>query len=134
MLGMDLFRNQADKIRADHDKRGIPHDRIDRVIELDEQWRGALKEMEESRRQRNQAARGIADAKKSGDKEESDRIMAEVKDLGDNIAALDYVLTPEDEGFVDSLVPPGEHSGFGFQDDAYPFSGRHETEIQNDRP
>ena len=57
MLGMDLFRNQADKIRADHDKRGIPHDRIDRVIELDEQWREALKEMEESRRQRNQAAR-----------------------------------------------------------------------------
>ena len=68
---MELFRNEADKIRADHDKRGIPHDRIDKVIELDEQWRGALKEMEEGRRERNQAARGIADAKKSGNKEES---------------------------------------------------------------
>lgn len=52
----------------------------------------------------------------------------------DNIQALDYVLTPEDEEFVDSLVPPGEHSGFGFQDDAYPFSGRHDKEIQEDRP
>ena len=45
--------------------------------------------MEEGRRERNQAARGIADAKKSGNKEEADRIMAQVKDLGDRIAALD---------------------------------------------
>ena len=89
MLGMDLFRNEADKIRADHDKRGLPHERINQVIDLDEQWRDALKQMEEGRRERNQAARGIADAKKSGDKAEADRIMAEVKDLGDRIAALD---------------------------------------------
>ena len=41
MLGMDLFRNEADKIRADHDKRGLPHERINQVIELDEQWRDA---------------------------------------------------------------------------------------------
>ena len=86
---MDLFRNYAEKIRADHDKRGIPHDRIDQVIALDEQWRAALKEMEEGRRERNLAARGIADAKKSGNKEEADRIMAQVKDLGERIAALD---------------------------------------------
>ena len=65
MLSMELFRSDADKIRADHDKRGIPHDRINQEIELDEQWRGALKEMEEGRRERNLAARGIADAKKS---------------------------------------------------------------------
>ena len=45
--------------------------------------------MEEGRRERNKAARGIADAKKSGDKEEADRIMAQVKDLGERIAALD---------------------------------------------
>ena len=52
----------------------------------------------------------------------------------DNITALNYQLTAEDEAFVDSLVPPGEHSGFGFQDDAYPFSGRHISEIQDERP
>lgn len=57
-----------------------------------------------------------------------------IEQFSDNIAALDYVVTPEDEQFVDSLVPPGEHSGFGFQDDAYPFSGRHDSEIQDDRP
>jgi seryl-tRNA synthetase len=89
MLSMDLFRNQIDIIRADHDKRGISHERIDAVISLDNDWRNAQKEMEDARRMRNQAARGIADAKKSGDEAESNRIMAEVKDLGDRIAALD---------------------------------------------
>ena len=89
MLSMKLFRNEADKIRADHDKRGIPHDRIDKVIELDQLWRNALKDMEEGRRERNLAAKGIADAKKSGDMDSANKIMAQVKDLGDRIAALD---------------------------------------------
>lgn len=89
MLSMDLFRNQIDVIRTDHDKRAISHERIDAVISLDNNWKNAQKEMEDARKMRNQAARGIADAKKSGDKAEADRIMAEVKDLGDRIAALD---------------------------------------------
>ena len=82
MLSMELFRNDADKIRADHDKRGIPHDSIDKVIELDQLWRSALKEMEDGRRERNLAARGIADAKKSGQMDAANKIMAQVKDLG----------------------------------------------------
>ena len=40
-------------------------------------------------RERNKAAKGIAEAKKSGNKEESDRIMADVKDLGNRIQELD---------------------------------------------
>ena len=121
MLSMDLFRNEADKIRADHDKRGIPHDSINQVIRLDEEWRNALKQMEEGRRERNLAARGIADAKKSGDKEESDRIMAQVKDLGDQIAALDdkanSLLEERDSirmsipNLLHDAVPVGEDEG-----------------------
>ena len=121
MLSMDLFRNEADKIRADHDKRGIPHDSINQVIRLDEEWRNALKQMEEGRRERNLAARGIADAKKSGDKEESDRIMAQVKDLGDQIADLDdkanTLLAERDSirmsipNLLHDAVPVGEDEG-----------------------
>lgn len=89
MLSMEVFRNEVDRIRADHDKRGLAHEKIDEVISLDNQWRAALKEMENARKERNNAARGISDAKKSGNKEEADRIIAEVKDLGERIAALD---------------------------------------------
>lgn len=42
----------------------------------------------------------------------------------DNMLALDVDITPEDEAFVDDLVPPGEHSGKGFQDEVYPITGR----------
>jgi hypothetical protein len=42
----------------------------------------------------------------------------------DNLNSLDVSISDEDEQFVDSLVPPGEHSGFGFQDAAYPVTGR----------
>ena len=121
MLSMDLFRNEADRIRADHDKRGIPHNDINQVIRLDEEWRNALKQMEEGRRERNLAARGIADAKKSGDKEEADRIMAQVKDLGDQIAALDdkanSLLAERDSirmsipNLLHDAVPVGEDEG-----------------------
>ncbi len=42
----------------------------------------------------------------------------------DNLASLAVTVTGDDERFVDGLVPPGEHSGRGFQDPAYPITGR----------
>jgi aryl-alcohol dehydrogenase-like predicted oxidoreductase len=42
----------------------------------------------------------------------------------DNFGCLNVEITAEDETFIDTLVPPGEHSGFGFQDTAYPVTGR----------
>jgi len=42
----------------------------------------------------------------------------------DNLKCLDVEITAADEDFIDSLVPPGEHSGKGFQDTAYPVTGR----------
>jgi aryl-alcohol dehydrogenase-like predicted oxidoreductase len=42
----------------------------------------------------------------------------------DNLACLQIEVTDADERFIDQLVPPGEHSGKGFQDTAYPVTGR----------
>jgi aryl-alcohol dehydrogenase-like predicted oxidoreductase len=47
--------------------------------------------------------------------------------LEDNSAALDVTITSEDEAFIDRLVPPGEHSGRGFNDPLYPVIGRPHT-------
>jgi seryl-tRNA synthetase len=33
-----MFRDNHQLIRADHDKRGIPHDKIDEVIKYDKLW------------------------------------------------------------------------------------------------
>jgi aryl-alcohol dehydrogenase-like predicted oxidoreductase len=47
-----------------------------------------------------------------------------MEQFDDNVAALGVAIHAEDEAFVDQLVPPGEHSGKGFQDPQYPILGR----------
>ena len=42
----------------------------------------------------------------------------------DNLGCLKVQISPEDEATVDALVPPGEHSGKGFPDPAFPVEGR----------
>jgi seryl-tRNA synthetase len=88
MLDMRLFRDHADVIRADHAKRGLTTENIDRVLELDSAWKKARYDADQLRKQRNQAARGIAEAKKGGDTEGAERIISEVAELGANIESL----------------------------------------------
>ena len=88
MLDIRMFREHADMIRADHDKRGLSHEAIDEVIRLDEAWRKARYDADQLRRKRNEAARGIAVAKKAGDDEEFNRIKAEVDQIAAEIEAL----------------------------------------------
>lgn len=47
-----------------------------------------------------------------------------MEQFDDNLGCLEVEITDEDEAIVDALVPPGEHSGKGFQDPAYPITGR----------
>ncbi len=50
-----------------------------------------------------------------------------MEQFDDNVAALNVQITAEDEAFVDRLVPPGDHSGKGFNDPLYPVLGRPRT-------
>ena len=47
-----------------------------------------------------------------------------LEQFDDNCGCLNVTVTPEDEAFIDSLVPPGDHSGKGHQDPQYPILGR----------
>lgn len=88
MLDMNMFRENKDIILADHDKRNIPYDNINEVIRLDKEWRKARYESDVLRKERNEAARGIAAAKKNNDAEEVERIMKEVATIGSKIEKL----------------------------------------------
>ena len=89
MLEINLFRNNPDLIRKDHDKRGLPHDNIEKVIELDQAWINLQHQTNQLRATKNTAARGIGAAKKAGDEAEAKRILAEVADLGAQITELE---------------------------------------------
>ena len=88
MQDIRMFRENADVIRADHDKRGLSHESIDEIIRLDEAWRKARYDADQLRRKRNEAARGIAAAKKAGDDDEFKRIKSEVEQIAAEIEAL----------------------------------------------
>jgi len=47
-----------------------------------------------------------------------------IEQFDDNLGCLDVTIEHADEEFIDRLVPPGEHSGKGFQDPQYPVTGR----------
>lgn len=89
MLEINLFRNNSDIIRKDHDKRGLSHDNIEKVIELDQTWVNLQHQTNQLRASKNTAARGIGAAKKAGDEAEAKRILAEVADLGAQITELE---------------------------------------------
>ena len=91
MLDMRMFRENAEVLRADHDKRKMPQDNIDEVIRLDNAWKQASYDSDQLRKSRNEAARGIAAAKKSGDSEAVKKIMEEVSSIGSKIEELSKV-------------------------------------------
>ena len=47
-----------------------------------------------------------------------------MEQLEDNLGCLDCTLTEADEATINELVPPGEHTGKGYNDPAYPVLGR----------
>lgn len=88
MLDMSMFREKSDLLRKDHDKRKIPYDNIEEVIRLDNAWKQVSYDSDQLRKSRNEAARGIANAKKSGDSESVKQIMEEVSSIGVRIEEL----------------------------------------------
>ena len=118
MLDISMFREHSDIIRAAHDRRGLGYENIDEVFRLDEEWRKARYEVDQLRKSRNEAARGIAEAKKSGDSVAADKILAEVADIGAKIDDLsnlsDEHLAKRDElrmsipNILHAEVPIGE--------------------------
>lgn len=47
-----------------------------------------------------------------------------MEQLEDNLGCLDCTVTADDEAAINALVPPGEHTGKGYNDPAYPVLGR----------
>tara|TARA_B100000287_G_scaffold275633_1_gene259622 strand:+ start:359 stop:1636 length:1278 start_codon:yes stop_codon:yes gene_type:complete len=88
MLDIQVFRDDPDLIRADFARREMDAAPVEEVIRLDEEWRRAQYEVDQLRRKRNEAARGIAEAKKSGDQSAADSILSEVADIGSKIDDL----------------------------------------------
>jgi seryl-tRNA synthetase len=116
MLDIELFRTEPDTIKASEKRRDKDPERVDKVIELDEEWRETLQKADELRQERNETSEKIAELKKQG-KDAEDKIerMQEVNDKIEELEEKEKELKEErDElrykigNIMDDSVPKGE--------------------------
>ena len=66
MLDLKLLREDPDGVRTALERRGLPGDQVDELLELDSRRRALLPEVEGLRAEQKRASQAIADAKRSG--------------------------------------------------------------------
>lgn len=101
MLDIKVFRNEPEFIKEKVKKRGMDVKVVDDVLELDEQRRQLISKAEEMKAERNKVSGEIAQKKRN--KEDADDAIAAMRNLGDEIKALDDTLNQVDQELNDKL-------------------------------
>jgi seryl-tRNA synthetase len=84
MLDIRLIRSEPDAVRAALARRGdVADDAIDRVLELDQRWRGLTVELEELRAEQNRASKGRRGAPSPEEREQMAALAARGRELTD---------------------------------------------------
>ena len=87
MLDIKKLRETPDEVKTGLQKRGADPALVDKVLSFDERRRELLAQAEEMKQRRNAVSKQIGIAKKNG--EDTAAIQAEMRALGDQIAAVD---------------------------------------------
>lgn len=119
MLDIALFRDNPQIVRKDLEKRRADVSVVEKIIQLDNDWRMALKKADELKHTRNVATKEVAAAKKSGEgikdkiaemKRISDEIAGQSKVVAEKLGARNRLLMRVPNILHDS-VPYGESDG-----------------------
>ncbi len=97
MIDIKLIREQADLARSGLEKRGDSY-ALDDIIELDGRYRNLLRQTEELRARHNEASKQL-----SKSKEKPPELIAEMRQLGEQISSLQQQ-TKEARANLDSLL------------------------------
>ncbi len=95
MLDIKRIRENPDEIRAGLKRRFFDPAPVDGVLACDAERRAALKEVEELKNRRNTLSKEIGAKRKAG--EDTSAVQAEVREMGEKIAALDKKATELEE-------------------------------------
>ncbi|MCH9627515.1 MAG: Serine--tRNA ligase [Chlamydiales bacterium] len=100
MLDIKLIRKDKEKIEAKL-KTKEPDSDLTRVLELDDQKREMITEVEHLKAERNEKSKLVGEKKRKG--ESADALMQDVRQIGEKITALDHRLAALDTEFIDLL-------------------------------
>lgn len=90
MLDIALFRDEPETVKSGLRKRRADSSVVDKVVQLDNEWRAALKEAEELKHKRNLATKEVAKAKKAG--EDVKEKISEMGRVSDEITKQDQII------------------------------------------
>ncbi|HSL18091.1 MAG TPA: serine--tRNA ligase [Methylomirabilota bacterium] len=88
MLSRDLYRSQPDRVRRMLELRHTEAP-LDRLLEVDETWRGLLVELEELKARRNAGSKEIGALYRDGRRAEAESAKAEMAAVGQRIGELE---------------------------------------------
>lgn len=94
MLDIKLIREQPDVVKAQLARTGVDPAAIDTILADDERWRALLREVEALKATRNAVSKEIGKMK---DAAERNTKIAEMREVGDQIAALDKQVAAVEE-------------------------------------
>ncbi len=116
MLDLKLVRSRPELVREAIDKKGVAGADVDRILELDGQWREALQRVEELKAERNRVSEEIGQLKRQG-QDAGDRV-ARMRGVAEEIREIDSRVRELDEEIKSRLlglpniphdsVPPGQ--------------------------
>jgi len=86
MLARELWRNDPDRVRDALDARRSDAP-LDELLAVDARWRGTQSEVEQLKAERNRGSKEVGKLFASGNREEGERLRAELAALGERIAA-----------------------------------------------
>lgn len=111
MLDIKQIRQQPDWFKEKLATRGVQPEEIDAVLELDAKRRELLQQTETLKAKRNEASKKIGEAKRA--KQSADEAIAEMRQVGEDIKALDEQVEANDKDLFDKLahLPNVPHEG-----------------------
>jgi seryl-tRNA synthetase len=114
MLDLNLIREQPDLVRTALRNRQLDPSPVDAILQLDDKRRALLVEVEKLKAERNAVSKEIGRMKDAAEREKK---IAEMRDVGDKIAALDKTVADVEAELVSitATIPntPDERTPIG---------------------
>lgn len=89
MIDIKDLRERPKVYRSNMDKKGCDVKAVDRILELDEEWRSIKLESDKLRHERNKISEKINEAKKSGNEKEAKKLIKEAKKIPGKLKDLE---------------------------------------------
>ena len=93
MISIEVFRDRPEEIKESQRRRGEDPEKVDEVVELDEEWREKLQKLESLQQERNQVGDRIAELKQEGENasekiERMQEVKQKISELEDEVDEL----------------------------------------------